>query len=280
MASLRHEFALSGFVVSARKFSSSIGLCEQWAAVSWADVIIYTHGSAHANFFALRPSTTVVELTPYIVNDMKARMRCEACVLGRATQVPTCLDSDTPLAPTARDLGYGARSQARQVIMVRASAHHTLIPRRLSIPLSVLSLSVLSLRLSLSLSCLTDRPTTSHQLMHQLPLFCSLLIRLPAPSLPTLFCYIGLLTRLSLPLFSQALNKLGVGTQHIVVPAGRGIYITDKASGVMHQSNANGQQSNVTSWGCLPPHILARLVIAQHEQLECATNSSCALEHV
>ena len=81
---------------------------EQFRAIASADVIIYFHGSAHANFFVASPRTLLIELTPYFIRPGEVLARCEACGQKRA-------DASCYTAPPRVDAIDPDRSQSLQL---------------------------------------------------------------------------------------------------------------------------------------------------------------------
>lgn len=112
---LASELRVHGVATRGLAFES-LSFCEQLAAVAEADMIIYAHGSAHANFLALTAETTVVELTPYFANATRACMRCADCM--QSTNANCLLKP--PLAPTVYDLIVG-RSQSKRLVAALGS---------------------------------------------------------------------------------------------------------------------------------------------------------------
>ena len=128
--------ALTAYSFAAQPFwPQSKDICGQLTEVARSDMIIYVHGSAHASFVALSPQTTVVELTPYLVNVTTAVKRCAICtaICTRSNYrdaSPTCLD-EPPLADNYGALGHG-RSQSKHLVdtltLLGVPAQHVAVP--------------------------------------------------------------------------------------------------------------------------------------------------------
>ena len=65
-AAIASEFARVGWRMDAATLEPPTSLVTQLRTIARARIILYSHGSAHANFIFARPLTAFVELTPYL----------------------------------------------------------------------------------------------------------------------------------------------------------------------------------------------------------------------
>lgn len=110
---LHAEFRRRNFVTRG-VFMEDMPMCEQLVAVAAADVVIYSHGSAHTNFIALTPVTTVIELSPYLVSPVNAtRDWCGRCAEPDSSRVWPTICGGWGVPAPALPL---SRSQSRFIV--------------------------------------------------------------------------------------------------------------------------------------------------------------------
>ena len=125
LARLRVAFAAVNVTTVVATHFSRISLLEQMRAVARASVVLFSHGSSHANLVATSPGTVFVELTPYVHPDSVA----VSCTLNGQLQATAQSGAAGARAGISVDAGRAqSQSLARMFSAARLPVHHRAVP--------------------------------------------------------------------------------------------------------------------------------------------------------